>query len=97
MSERAELFWNERRVAFVEESRWEDFPWATGKLSAFSATPELREALEWLAHMAEADELQDPPFDEGLLEGWCLRSPDGREREISAPVVDLEVGTAIWR
>ncbi|RUL88038.1 hypothetical protein [Tautonia sociabilis] len=84
-------------MAFVEDVSCEDFPWAAGRLTAFSATSELREALEWLARMAEADELEDPPFDVTLLEGWRLRSADGREREVSPPLIDFEANTAMWR
>lgn len=93
----SELFWNEQRVALIEGVAWIDFPWATGRLAAFSATPELLGALEWLSRVDEAEELEDPPFDAALLDGWHLRSPDGRDREVSAPVVDFEAGTATWR
>ena len=97
MSATLQLFWNAWRVAIVNDVAWDDFPWATGRLTEFSVTPELREALEWLARMTEVEDLEDPPFDESLLDGWRVQSSDGREREISAPIIDLEAVTATWR
>ncbi len=97
MGGQAELYWNGQCVACVEDVAGEDFPWMAGRLTAFSAPPELRAALEWLARTTEAEELTDPPFDEALLEGWRICWADGQEREVSAPIVDFQTGTASWR
>ena len=92
-----DIFWTDRHTLTVEDVTWDDFPWVVGRLVTISLTPELRRALEWLARMAEADTMDDPPFDESLLDGWCLRGPDGRMQEISPPLVDFEAETVTWR
>ena len=97
MDEPLNLYWNDSHVATVEEAAWEDFPWVSGRFVAVAVTPELRQALEWLAAIADADELEDPPFDSALLDGWRLGSPGGQTREVSPPIVDFESGTVTWR
>ena len=91
-----QLFWKDRHVADIEGAAWEDFPWVSGRFVPVDLPPEVREALEWLARMAEADELEDPPFDEERVDHWFLVSPTGERSEVSAPLVDFEAGTVEW-
>ena len=91
------LYWADRHVLTVEDATWDDFPWISGRLAMVALTPDLRRALEWLARMADATNLEDPPFDESLLDGWRLRAPDGRMQEISPPLIDFGAETVTWR
>jgi hypothetical protein len=91
------LMWNDQHVADLSHATWSDFPWQEARIVFVNLTPEIRLALEWLADVADADELTDPPFDAALLENWSVRSPTGEMREVSPPVVDFDAGTAEWR
>jgi hypothetical protein len=97
VAQRLRLLWKDRHVADVEGAAWDDFPWVSGKFISVDLPPELRQALEWLSSMAEADELEDPPFDEELVDHWVLSSPVGHKAEVCAPIVDFEAGTVEWR
>lgn len=89
--------WNDQHVANLTDTTWGDFPWKEARIAFVNLTPEIRHVLEWLAEVAEADELPDPPFDTALLEHWCVRSPGGETTDVSPPLVDFDVETAEWR
>lgn len=75
-----------------------DWPWASGKLAISNVPPDLRTVLEWFARQADSDDdLEDPPFDDELLDGWSIVGVDGAVAEISVPVADFEAGTVEWR
>ncbi|MCC2672705.1 MAG: hypothetical protein K0Q72_5177 [Armatimonadetes bacterium] len=92
-----QLFWKDQHVADIENAGWADFPWASGKLVRVNLSPPLRQALEWLAEVAEAEELEDPPFDEELFDHWFVVSPTGEKLAVSPPLVDFEIGAVEWR
>jgi hypothetical protein len=97
LPEELELYWNGRLLGKVVEVAWSDFPWASGKLIRSEVSPALDEVLHWFAHLADADELEDPPFRQDLLKNWWLQTSGGKRYEISVPIVDFQSGMIEWR
>ncbi len=92
-----ELHWNGQLLGTIVEVGWSDWPWASGRLLSEKLSPELREVLQWFTRIADADELEDPPFAQHLVENWWLRSSDGRRYEICVPIVDFQSRMIEWR
>jgi hypothetical protein len=80
---RLALMWNDQHVADLIDATWSDFPWHEARIVFVNLTPEIRQLLEWLAEIADADELPDPPFDTALLENWVVRAPTGETTPVS--------------
>lgn len=93
-----ELYWKEQLVGIITEVSFSDFPWLSGRFEPRSMSKPLQEVLDWCAAQAEADELQDPPFESDLMEAWVIVKPDGSRHElILPPLIDFTEGLAEWR
>jgi hypothetical protein len=92
------LYWKKQLVGVITDVTSSDFPWNNGRFQARRMGRRLREVLEWLSTQAEADELQDPPFDAELVASWAIVKPDQTRVELLLPpIVDFHKGLAEWR
>lgn len=92
------LYWKRQLVGVITKPRWSDFPQIVGRFEARRLSKRLREVLAWFAAQADADELQDPPFDADLVESWAIVKPDGSRVELPLPpLVDFSKRLAEWR
>jgi hypothetical protein len=94
----AKLYWKKQLVGVISDATWLDFPWIIGRFEARRAGKQIREVLRWIAAQAEADELQDPPFDAEWTENWAIVKPDrSRVELLLPPIIDFRKGFAEWR
>ncbi len=95
---RLELYWKKQLVGVITGASWSDFPWISGKFEPRRLGKRLRALLEWFAEQAEADELEEPPFEPELLENWSIVKPDrSRVDLLCPPIIDFAAGVAEWR
>jgi hypothetical protein len=92
------LYWKKQLVGEITEYVGSDFPWFGGKIALKRLSQPLRTALEWFATQATADELDEPEFEEDLLNNWSLVKPDGSRVELlGVPLVRIAQGLIEWR
>jgi hypothetical protein len=92
------LYWKHQLVGVIRDATFSDFPWIIGRFEARRVSKRLREVLAWFAAQAEADELQEPPFDADLVGNWAIVKPDRSRAELLLPpLVDFNKGFAEWR
>jgi hypothetical protein len=97
MEEPLTLCWAGQPLGQITEATWSDWPWASGKLVIGKLPADVRAVLEWFSRQADSDNLEDPPFQDRLLDGWSIVASDGVATEIGVPVVDFASGTIEWR
>jgi hypothetical protein len=92
------LYWKKQLAGVITDATWSDFPWVSGRFEARRLGKRLREVLAWFAAQAEADHLEDPPFDPERVGNWALVKPDrSRVQLLLPPIVDFSKGLARWR
>ena len=92
------LYWQSQLIGVIAGVTTTDYPWVRGRFEPRQVSEELREVLGWFAAQAEADDLQDPPFDPRLLEGWFIDNVEGERHELLVPpLIDFDQGVAEWR
>jgi hypothetical protein len=92
------LYWKKQLVGVITDATWSDFPWVVGRFEVRRIGKRLRDVLTWFAEQAEADELQEPPFDAEVIGNWAVVKPDRSRVELPLPpVVDFDRGLAEWR
>jgi hypothetical protein len=92
------LYWKKQLVGVISGATWSDFPWIVGRFETRRVSKRLRAVLEWFAAQAEADELQEPPFDSDCVENWAIVKPDrSRVELLLPPIIDFDKGLAEWR
>lgn len=92
------LYWRDQLVGVVTDVSWADFPWAGGTIAVSPLTDELRAVLEHIDRQSSTDEgLRDWPFPDELAEDWRIVKPDGKDIEITPPVIDFAEGYVTWR
>ena len=95
--EQYRLFCGSRLVGTISNVRWLDFPWPIGDFAPAAIDEDIRTVIAWFAAIGDAEELEDPPFPEPLLNDWWIERPGGDRKPVDVPIIDLADGTIEWR
>src|SRR5262249_46640480 len=92
------LYWKKQLVGEITEYAGSNFPWFGGKIALMRMSQPLRTVLEWFASQATADDLEEPAFQDELLNNWSIVKPDGNRVELlGVPLVRIAQGLIEWR